>query len=148
MTLTWELILGLTPGRELDALIAEHVFRLQPCTAWEYSGMMRIQACWMRTTKCPHGFDECYWIERPCEYSQNLAASMLVIDRMMETHDFRLSWEAPDFPPFGTMPSAIQKPEITACFTRRADQHGSTSRSPSMPLSICRAAMMRFLPDA
>lgn len=140
MNLTPEIINQLQPGKTLDSAVAECVMGLQPCTGWAYSGMMRIQKCWTRTDACTHGKDECFWVENPIEYSQNIAAAWLVLEKIWHTRKCGWTLDCTGKPFY----AAFFDPFIGApgypsdCFLAEA-------KAETMPLAICRSALLSTL---
>ena len=127
-------IKDLEAGRELDALIAQHVMGLQPCDSYKVAGMY---SAWATIWSCDHGNGKCYPTDRKiidhghsplAKYSTQIQAAWLVVekvsndDRPLTTHH-------------------LGKDGWTVCF----GPDGIAPQEKTAELAICKAALMAVL---
>ena len=83
--MTRDEILAMEPGRELDALVAEHVMGLEiivnPKSAMCTGCKIKGQGTWVVIARDYHEWG--HKVERPSRYSADIAAAWQVVEKMM-----------------------------------------------------------------
>ncbi len=74
-------------NRELDALVAEKVMNLKPCSSWKeiYGGWLAGE-CWMHEGE-PH--DNCFNVESPPKFSTEISWTWEVVEKINEDDEVR-----------------------------------------------------------
>lgn len=123
--LTRDTVLALAAGRELNILIAERVMGLIPHQESE-----------------PHDGGTCYDPEMPPRYSSDIKAAWRVVEKLDE-HGFHAVVKSPFTA--GEPYHAGFTPHGQTGWNGRPDYAGSGD---TMPLAVCRAALLTTLPPS
>ena len=126
MALTRDEVLALQAGKEIDALIARHVF------GWEFRQPQGRYSCCI-CQRCGRHTDECFG-EYECNWSDNIAAAWQVVDKLKSgpTGDgFAWTWGV-EIAWIEDMGRAVWNVIVA----------GHEVEADSAPLAICQAALL------
>ena len=133
--MTKDEILNMPPSKDMDMLIEEKIFKRHPCDKWYLLQMTVEGGIYMHGDSVCEYDNKCYMENNPPKYSTNISAAWKIVERMQG------DWWKMEFLT-GIHAAEFEKPNMKC---ENQTYHEATADT--MPLAICRAALLTTLED-